>query len=372
MRRQDVLHRHLRIRRLFDETVVAVNRRRIALRSAGDRTPRIVRQQRGALDQTCHQSLVDQGSPSKLVLSPHRAVKPGTRLKTWRGIDKHNPQSAAPARLKLVHVNRLDRLLMPMSTVLTPAPCSLANRHKIAGPQAGPVMAALDKRLNQPRPIPVAILEVPRQTPQHMPQNMARKVHATHTGTNQKSVQTDNAMKMRLPLPVAPANPAVTRRHAKRRGRKPNRAQVTVPRSNKITHLATGENRHPAWMLPRNQRVPDPPMVTTGNRNHRKIPHLIQTPRNLLRQNHARRKKNRRRSNRRSLASRQHDPIRSRRQRQQRLQAPRQLPTAPTVRKAELPTNPPTKDTATVKPLPGQNPDNPILSPSIAERAVYL
>ena len=79
VRGQNAFRRHRRPLRLLDQTVVPVDRRRVATRIPADRPPRILRQQRRAAHQPGRQPLVSQFRSSQLVRCPRRAVQPFTR-----------------------------------------------------------------------------------------------------------------------------------------------------------------------------------------------------------------------------------------------------------------------------------------------------
>ena len=91
----------------------------------------------------------------------------------------------------------------------------------------------------------------------HTAQNMGGQVVAAHPGTDQKTAQTHNAVKLRPALSVAPTNPTVTRLETPRTRRKPHATQPAVRRANQITQLSSDKRTRAARMLPRHQRVPD-------------------------------------------------------------------------------------------------------------------
>ena len=256
--RENVRGRDRRLRRLLDEPVVALHRRPVVGRIGGDGLSGRRRQQPRTLDQTRRQTLVTQRRPSKLVRRPPGAVEPLGRRQHRRRFDPRQPQVPAPARLQLIHVNRLDRAAPPVGPVLTPATGGVAHPHEIGRLEAGSVVHRVDKGLHQPRAVPVAGLEIRRQTPQHPAQHLAGQVAALYAGADQQPAQAQHPVQMGLALRSAPPHPRLARPQVQRRRRKPDRAEHPVRRNNQIAHLAAGKRRRPSRMLEVQQGIPHP------------------------------------------------------------------------------------------------------------------
>ena len=256
VRRQNVRGRDLRLRRLVDEPVVALDRRAVVGRIGGEGLSGQRCQQPRALDQTRRQTLVAQRRSSKLVRRPLGAVESVAGRQRRRRCDPRQPQLPAPARLQLVHIHRLDRAGPRMSPVLAPAPGGVADPHEVGRLEAGSVVRKADKGLNQPRAVPVADLEIRRQTMQHLAQHRAGQVTALHAGADQEPAQAQHPVQMGLALPIAPPHPRLARPQMQRRSRKPDRAEHPVRRNNQIAHLATGKCRRASGMLEVQQGIP--------------------------------------------------------------------------------------------------------------------
>ena len=198
-----------------------------------------------------------------------------------------------------------------------------------------------DERLDQPRAIMVAALEVRLQSTQRPAQHMTGQVAAPHAGPNQKPAQAHHPMQMIPSLPVAPPHPLVARAQMQRRRRKTDRPQHPVRGDDQIPYLAAGERRRPVRMLEVKQGVPEqaPPVVLDQfQRQPLHIGHLPRIPPGRL---HGRFQTARRRCPNTALRRRKRQPAR-RLQHPQRLQATRQLRRPARIEKAELRAHPAT------------------------------
>ena len=221
VRREDGPHLDRRVRRHLDQPVERVDRRAVARAVRVDLAARNRPEKIGALRQPRRKTLVAQGSPSELVLRPLRRAQPLARLQGRRVLDMRHSESPAPAGVERTHEHRLRRLREPLGGVLAAASGRLADAQEAGGPQAAPVIARIDEALNQPRPEPVARLEIPGQPPQDAPEQVAGEMRAARRRADQEAAQADHPVEMLPPPLVAPRHPAVACRRPERGGGTP-------------------------------------------------------------------------------------------------------------------------------------------------------
>ena len=267
MRRHDVLGRDLRLIRVVNQTVVALDRR--AVRGAGERMARTRCEQCGASDQPCRQALVSQRGVSELVMCPLCTVEPFAGTERRPRIGPCHAQAAPPMRGQLVHVDRLRRAGPGMGAVAASSTRGVADAHEVRRPQAHSLVLGLDEGLHQPRAVVVAGLEVRLDPAQHPPQHMAGQMAAAHRGADEEAAQAYHPVQVRAALLVAPPHPRIARAKTQRRGGESDRAQPSVRRVDEIAYLAADEGGG-ARMLGGEQRVPDPALRLVLDHYHLK------------------------------------------------------------------------------------------------------
>ena len=170
-----------------------------------------------------------------------------------------SPQALTRLGMQSIHPNLLYRLTVLMPTVLPAAPRRLPHFLPVGGAIARPRLPGVDKRLHQAGLITVARLPVPRHPTQRLPQNMRSQMRHLPAGQQQKPA-VGNHLRQMGPAPLlAPANPAVARRHPPGRGAEGQAAQP-FPRAaaDGITHLRSAQGPGPVRMIMVHQLIPGP------------------------------------------------------------------------------------------------------------------
>ena len=286
MRREDVPDRHRAVGGSVDEPVMSLDQGARSVGRAGDGAHRGLCHKVGALHQTGAQARIAQGGAAELVGRPGRGVQalPGGQRRRSRG---GHAETLAPVRLQLVQIHRLGRAGAGMGAVVAPAPGSFPDPHPVGRAQArAGVRAFVDEGLDQQRPEAVPALEVLAHGAHGAAQRPGGQIMAIHARADQHPAQPRDAVQVRTPSRLVPADPGVAGRQPPRRGREPDRPQPTVRRTHQITHLATDERAGAARMFTPHQRVPEFALRVGVDPHQPQIAHLAHRARHRLGRRH--------------------------------------------------------------------------------------
>ena len=372
MRRQDVLHRDRRLRRLLDQPVEGIDRRAVAVRTGVDLVARIRGQQAGALHKPRRQSRVTQGSPSEFILRPLRSRQAFPRFENRPQLHMRDPEFPPPAPVEREHEHRLHRLGAQPGTVL-PAPARRpAHAEEIGRPQAGASIALIGKTLHQQRAETVTGREVAGQAPQDTPQHVTGQVRTPDRGPDQEAVQAQDPVKLAAALAVCPCNPAVAGRNLERRCREPRRPQPAMGRAHQVPELAPGKGGHAVGMLMGDQRVPQRTVIGGDHRDNRETLDPGQDRGNLVRVRHRSVEQARGDVDAPRLRRRQHDIGIPGGKGRQGMQASRHLKSTDRVDEGEFLTDPATQGPPAVEMFLRQDRGNPRTCRRVAKGAADL
>ena len=160
MRRDNALDRDRGRVGMFDQVVIAADRRLVGAGSADEGLVWRCRLDRGALYKPTGQSRIPQRCGTKLVRRPRCFIKtlarPARRDPRWR-----DAELCLPVRHQRIQVDLFRRLARRPRQRVAADPACLAHQMPVRGPQAGRLMTCwVIERLNQNRAKAVLFLEV--------------------------------------------------------------------------------------------------------------------------------------------------------------------------------------------------------------------
>ena len=173
VRRQDILRRYLRVRRLVDHPVVTHHHRLVRLRRRGKRRHRRLRLHPSAPHQPPAQALIPQPCSPQLVLGPFLPVQPLPAFQRLDRLRRQDSQLLPPVLCQRIQVDRLHRDLPIRGRKAHPSQSPMRRDDQIA--QLRPRMPHRPSwMLPSHQPIP------PTPLPLHPHQHQPQSLHPLH------------------------------------------------------------------------------------------------------------------------------------------------------------------------------------------------
>ena len=275
VRRQDVLRRHLRVRRMVDQTVVAPHRRLVVLRRSRERFRGRFRLSLHDLHQPLAQAYIAQPGAAELVLGPPvRRQVVGRTQRLRRGRLGH-AQLRPPVARQRVEPDRLHRHRGPGGREAA-APGGLADPQPVGRCQRGALVTALlDKGFHEQRTVAVALLAVGGQAAQGQAEGLGGEVLAADGGANQEAAQSDHPVQLAAALVSVPADEAIASGQRESRCGEAEGSQHAVVGDQQVAQLGADVLDRATWVLAAQQLVPDPALGRVADRDQFQSAQLV-------------------------------------------------------------------------------------------------